>query len=94
MQAADKQLRQLAVPARHGLGPFSRLPPRFAQRRDDLPPSILTKTLAAEVAVPAAADFAAWERGTLRRLLVLDRIQDPGNSGTLFRTAAALDFTS
>ena len=44
--------------------------------------------------MPAAADFAAWERGTLRRLLVLDRIQDPGNSGTLFRTAAALDFTS
>ena len=49
-------------------------------------------SLAAEVAVPAAADFAAWERGTLRRLLVLDRIQDPGNLGTLFRTAAALDW--
>jgi len=43
---------------------------------------------AAEVELPAPVEFAAG--GALRRLLVLDGLQDPGNVGTLLRTALAL----
>jgi hypothetical protein len=42
--------------------------------------SVSASTLAAEVAIPAPADFmAGWRPGQLRKLLVLDRLQDPGN---------------
>lgn len=41
---------------------------------------------AAEVRLPEAADFmASMPRGTLRRLLVLEGIQDPGNLVRLSR---------
>lgn len=43
----------------------------------------------AEVARPAPADFVSAQK-PLRRLLVLEGIQDPGNLGTLLRTATAL----
>ncbi|GAB4814944.1 hypothetical protein N2152v2_001990 [Parachlorella kessleri] len=53
--------------------------------------SVSPSTLAAEVAIPSPADFCGgWRPGQLRRLLVLDRLQDPGNLGTLLRTALAL----
>jgi TrmH family RNA methyltransferase len=46
--------------------------------------------LAAEVYAPAQADFAALAPGALPRLLALDGVQDPGNLGTLMRSAAGL----
>lgn len=50
--------------------------------------SVSAATLAAEVAIPSPANFfSGWERGELRRLLVLERLQDPGN---LVRRACAL----
>lgn len=52
----------------------------------DSPPSGLHA--AAEVELPAPVEFAAG--GNLQRLLVLDGLQDPGNVGTLMRTAVAL----
>jgi len=45
---------------------------------------------AAEIGLPEHADFAGMEAGQLDRLLVLDGVQDPGNLGTLLRTATAL----
>ncbi len=36
-------------------------------------------------------DFSAWQKG--KRILILDRIQDPGNMGTMIRSAAAMGFT-
>jgi RNA methyltransferase, TrmH family len=51
--------------------------------------SIASNAFAAEVNLPAPADFLAWQRGTLQRLLVLERCQDPGNLGTMLRTALA-----
>lgn len=45
--------------------------------------------LAAEVAIPKMANLRDTQ-GALKRLLVLDGIQDPGNLGTLIRTALAL----
>lgn len=42
--------------------------------------SVSLSTLAAEVSIPQPADFVVgWRRGQLRRLLVLERLQDPGN---------------
>lgn len=35
-------------------------------------------------------DFASWNKG--KRLLILDCIRDPGNFGTMIRTAAAMGF--
>jgi len=46
--------------------------------------------LAAEVYAPAEAEFAALPPGALPRLLALDGVQDPGNLGTLMRSAAGL----
>lgn len=45
---------------------------------------------AAEIGLPDQADFTQVESGSIDRLLVLDAIQDPGNVGTLLRTATAL----
>ena len=54
-------------------------------------------TVAAEVPIPRAAQWLAraeWQRacpaGGRARVLVLDAVSDPGNVGTLVRTAAAL----
>lgn len=45
----------------------------------------------AEVAMPmTTTDFCILQPGSINRLLVLDGIQDPGNMGTLLRTALAL----
>ncbi len=52
--------------------------------------SVGPATAAAEVELPAHADFETWRPGSLRRLLALERCQDPGNLGTLLRTALAL----
>lgn len=52
--------------------------------------SVSQSMMAAEIALPRYARFEAWESRTLRRLLVLDRCQDPGNLGTLLRTSIAL----
>ena len=52
--------------------------------------SVGASTLAAEVELPALADFESWSPGQLRRLLALERCQDPGNLGTLLRTALGL----
>jgi len=38
-----------------------------------------------------SADFLEWQRG--KRILILDTIQDPGNMGTMIRTAAAMGYT-
>lgn len=46
---------------------------------------------AAEIQLPSTnTDFCSASFPTLRRLLVMDGIQDPGNIGTLLRTALAL----
>lgn len=45
---------------------------------------------AAEVGLPEETDFSTLPKGRLKRLLVLDGVQDPGNLGTLLRTAEAL----
>lgn len=37
-----------------------------------------------------AVDFSEWHKG--KRVLILDHIQDPGNMGTMIRTAAAMGF--
>lgn len=54
-------------------------------------------TVVAEVPIPPAASWleqGQWGsgrgRGSLARVLVLDGVSDPGNVGTLVRTAAAL----
>ena len=52
--------------------------------------SVGPATLAAEVALPDLVDFESWRPGRLHRLLVLERCQDPGNLGTLLRTALGL----
>lgn len=52
--------------------------------------SVSPTTLAAEVELPALVDFESWRPGQLHRLLALERCQDPGNLGTLLRTALAL----
>lgn len=52
--------------------------------------SVGPSTLAAEVELPPLADFESWRPGQLKRLLALERCQDPGNLGTLLRTALAL----
>lgn len=44
----------------------------------------------AEIGLPTDTDFAAMPKKRLKRLLVLDGVQDPGNLGTLMRTATAL----
>ncbi len=51
--------------------------------------SVEALSCAAEVMLPPPADFASLPKGSLQRLLVLDRCQDPGNMGTLLRTACA-----
>lgn len=43
-----------------------------------------------QVALPPTADLLAAPAGTLSRVLALDGVQDPGNLGTLLRSAAAL----
>lgn len=43
--------------------------------------------IAAEVSIPFEADLT-----NCRKILVLDRLQDPGNIGTLIRSAAAFGF--
>lgn len=48
--------------------------------------------VAAEVHMPRMADFTSWEPGTMTRLLVLECCQDPGNLGTLLRSAVAFGF--
>jgi TrmH family RNA methyltransferase len=48
--------------------------------------------LAAEIEMPKRTAFETWEVGSIRRLLVLDRCQDPGNLGTLLRSAVAFDW--
>jgi TrmH family RNA methyltransferase len=50
--------------------------------------------VAAEVALPSSAsqDFRTYTPGTLKRLLVLERCQDPGNLGTLLRSCVAFGF--
>jgi TrmH family RNA methyltransferase len=52
--------------------------------------SVSPTTLAAEVELPELVDFENWRPGQLHRLLALERCQDPGNLGTLLRTALAL----
>lgn len=52
--------------------------------------SVSPTTLAAEVELPGLVDFESWRPGQLHRLLALERCQDPGNLGTLLRTALAL----
>lgn len=52
--------------------------------------SVSAAMLAAEVALPEQADLLSARPGQLSRVLVLDGIQDPGNLGTLLRTALAL----
>ena len=44
----------------------------------------------AEIGIPEGTKFAEMPRHQLTRLLVLDGVQDPGNLGTLLRTALAL----
>ncbi len=44
----------------------------------------------AEIGMPEGTKFAEMPRHQLTRLLVLDGVQDPGNLGTLLRTALAL----
>lgn len=44
----------------------------------------------AEIKLPAAFEFCKLPRGQIKRLLILDGVQDPGNLGTLLRTAVAL----
>eukprot|EP00884_Botryococcus_braunii_P019687 jgi/Botrbrau1/6401/Bobra.49_1s0018.1 len=45
----------------------------------------------AEVDLPGPLDFTQhFPSGSLRRLLILDTVQDPGNLGTLLRTATGL----
>lgn len=46
--------------------------------------------LAAELSVPEETDFAALPAGSLSKLLALDGVQDPGNLGTLLRSAAGM----
>jgi TrmH family RNA methyltransferase len=41
----------------------------------------------AEIPMPRQADFSTAK--TLTKLLILDRVQDPGNMGTIFRSALA-----
>lgn len=48
--------------------------------------------VAAEVDLPAFQDFLGYVPGTLGRLLVLERCQDPGNLGTLLRSCVAFGF--
>jgi len=48
--------------------------------------------LAAEIEMPKKTAFETWEAGSIRRLLVLDRCQDPGNLGALLRSAVAFDW--
>ena len=53
--------------------------------------SVHPSTLAAEISLPEDADFLKpTSTTTTKRLLVLERCQDPGNVGTLLRTALAL----
>ncbi|KAL4423968.1 hypothetical protein ABPG75_001269 [Micractinium tetrahymenae] len=52
--------------------------------------SVSRGALAAEVALPPAADLLSLPPGSLSRVLALDGVQDPGNLGTLLRTALAL----
>ena len=46
--------------------------------------------LAAELSVPEETNFAALPAGSLTKLLALDGVQDPGNLGTLLRSAAGM----
>jgi TrmH family RNA methyltransferase len=48
--------------------------------------------VAAEVDLPTYQDFRAYAPGTLKRLLVLEKTQDPGNLGTLLRSCVAFGF--
>ncbi len=52
--------------------------------------SVAPGALAAEAEAPRRADLFAAPVGSLKRVLALERCQDPGNLGTLLRTAAAL----
>lgn len=54
--------------------------------------SVNSRTLVAKVKLPETVDFLNWPKGTIRRLLVLEKCQDPGNLGTLLRTAVACDW--
>lgn len=48
-------------------------------------------TAAAEIVMPeTSTDFCSPRHSSFKRLLVLDGVQDPGNLGTLLRTALAL----
>ena len=44
----------------------------------------------AEIGLPVESNFAELPNRQLKRLLILDGVQDPGNLGTLMRTAVAL----
>jgi RNA methyltransferase, TrmH family len=48
--------------------------------------------VAVEVDMPEYQDFSSYEPGTIQRLLVLERCQDPGNLGALLRSAVAFGF--
>lgn len=48
--------------------------------------------VAVEVDMPHYQDFSLYEAGTIQRLLVLERCQDPGNLGALLRSAVAFAF--
>lgn len=48
--------------------------------------------VAVEVDMPRYQDFSSYEPGTIDRLLVLERCQDPGNLGSLLRSAVAFGF--
>lgn len=45
--------------------------------------------IAAEIDLPRPVVYREWETGTLRRLLTVERCQDPGNLGTLLRSAVS-----
>jgi TrmH family RNA methyltransferase len=47
----------------------------------------------AVVKLPAAIYTSSLPRNTGRKVLLMEDIQDPGNAGTLIRTAAAFDFS-
>lgn len=48
--------------------------------------------VAVEVDMPQYQDFSLYQAGTIQRLLVLERCQDPGNLGALLRSAVAFAF--
>ncbi|KAK9868945.1 hypothetical protein WJX84_006098 [Apatococcus fuscideae] len=52
--------------------------------------SVPGSQIAAELTMPPDSQLELWPRAHLTHLLVLDGVQDPGNLGSLLRTALAL----